>query len=206
MIRKLVEKDLIEYDKKKGVVLTNYGQNYAILVVRGHLLWEVFLLEKLGYEWNEIHAIVEELEHISDVTLAERLDRFLKFPEYDLHGDPIPNSNGKVPKPYSVCLANLKDGATCRVVAVRGTSSSFLQYLLKLDIGIGTVIQLIEKIPFDNSLVTIINGNAKATVSQKFGKNILIGEWVNVTSVIFKWFCHALKLGKFTCVLKHIQL
>ncbi|MEZ2338501.1 metal-dependent transcriptional regulator [Mucilaginibacter sp. RCC_168] len=174
MIRKLTDKQLIEYDKKKGVKLTPVGLKDAVLIVRRHRLWEVFLLEKLGYHWDEIHDIAEELEHISDATLADRLDKFLGFPEYDPHGDPIPKANGKVPKPYSVTLADLKTGDTCRVAAVKDTSSSFLQYLQKLDIGIGTNIKLLEKIPYDNSLVISISGKESTTVSQKFGENILV--------------------------------
>jgi DtxR family Mn-dependent transcriptional regulator len=174
MIRKLTEKHLIAYDKKVGVKLTAQGLKDAVLIVRRHRLWEVFLLEKLGYHWDEIHDIAEELEHISDATLADRLDKFLGFPEYDPHGDPIPKANGKVPKSYSVTLIDLKAGDSCRVAAVRDTSSSFLQYLQKLDIGIGTHIQLIEKISFDNSLVISISGKENTTVSQKFGENILI--------------------------------
>ncbi|HMG07721.1 MAG TPA: metal-dependent transcriptional regulator [Mucilaginibacter sp.] len=174
MIRKLTEKQLIAYDKKNGVKLTAQGLKDAVLIVRRHRLWEVFLLEKLGYHWDEIHDIAEELEHISNATLADRLDKFLGFPEYDPHGDPIPKANGKVPKPYSVTLTDLKSGDACRVAAVRDTSSPFLQYLQKLDIGIGTRIQLIEKIPFDNSLVISISGKENTTVSQKFGENILI--------------------------------
>jgi DtxR family Mn-dependent transcriptional regulator len=174
MIRKLTEKQLIAYDKKVGVKLTAQGLKDAVLIVRRHRLWEVFLLEKLGYHWDEIHDIAEELEHISDATLADRLDKFLGFPEYDPHGDPIPKANGKVPKSFSVTLADLKAGSTCRVAAVRDTSNAFLQYLAKLNIGIDTRIQLVEKISFDNSLVISIDGKEATTVSQKFGENILI--------------------------------
>ncbi|MGF7082101.1 metal-dependent transcriptional regulator [Mucilaginibacter sp. UYCu711] len=176
MIKKLSDKKLIDYDKREGVKLTGSGLNDAIQIVRKHRLWEVFLLEKLNYNWDEIHDIAEELEHIQDDTLADRLDKFLGFPEYDPHGDPIPKANGKVPKSFSVTLANVKDGATCRVAAVKDTSSTFLQYLLKLNIGIGTSIRLVEKIPFDNSLVISIGGKEKTTVSQKFGENILVDE------------------------------
>jgi DtxR family Mn-dependent transcriptional regulator len=176
MIKKLSDKKLIDYDKREGVKLTENGLNDAIQIVRKHRLWEVFLLEKLNYNWDEIHDIAEELEHIQDDTLADRLDKFLGFPEYDPHGDPIPKANGKVPKSFSVTLANVKDGATCRVAAVKDTSSTFLQYLLKLNIGIGTSIRLVEKIPFDNSLVISIGGKEKTTVSQKFGENILVDE------------------------------
>lgn len=174
MIRKLTEKDLIKYDKKNGVKLTEDGFKHAVLVVRKHRLWEVFLLDKLGYQWDQIHEIAEQLEHISYTDLADRLDKFLGFPEYDPHGDPIPKANGKLPKRYSVTLADIKEGDKCRVAAVSDTSSSFLQYLLKLNIGIGTKIQLIEKISFDQSLVISIDGAEKTTVSQKFGENILI--------------------------------
>jgi DtxR family Mn-dependent transcriptional regulator len=174
MIKKLTDKKLIDYDKREGVKLTDSGLNDAIQIVRKHRLWEVFLLEKLDYNWDEIHAIAEELEHIKDTTLADRLDKFLGFPEYDPHGDPIPKANGKVPRSYSVTLANVKEDGEYRVAAVKDTSSAFLQYLLKLNIGIGTSIKLIEKIAYDNSLVISISGNGKTTVSQKFGENILV--------------------------------
>lgn len=174
MIRKLSDKELIDYDKKKGVQLTAKGLKDAVLIVRRHRLWEVFLLEKLGYQWDEIHDIAEELEHIKNDTLADRLDKFLGFPEYDPHGDPIPKANGKMPKSYTITLADLKEQSTCKVVAVKDTNSAFLQYLLKLHIGIGTSIQLLEKIPFDGSLVIGIGGNEKTTVSQKFGESILV--------------------------------
>lgn len=174
MIRKLTEKNLIEYDKKIGVRLSEQGLKDAILVVRRHRLWEVFLLEKLGYHWDEIHIIAEELEHISDLSLADRLDKFLGFPEYDPHGDPIPKANGILPKTYTVTLADLKVGEHCIVAAVRDTSSSFLQYLVKLNIGIGTKIKLVERITFDLSIVIAINEGPLTTVSQKFGENISI--------------------------------
>lgn len=174
MIRKLTDKQLIEYDKKKGVRLTPQGLKDSVLIVRKHRLWEVFLLEKLGYHWDEIHDIAEELEHIKDDTLADRLDQFLGFPEHDPHGDPIPKANGKLPKTYTVSLADAQLGAVCRVAAVRDTSAAFLQYLLKLGIGIGTQIQVQEKISFDGSLVIRIGDQQETTVSQKFSENILI--------------------------------
>lgn len=174
MIKKLTDKSLIEYDKRKGVKLTSKGQEAAILVVRKHRLWEVFLLDKLGYGWDQIHDIAEELEHISDDTLADRLEKFLGFPEYDPHGDPIPKSNGKLPKKHAVKLAEAAIGANCRVAAVRDTSADFLRYLERLNINIGTELQLIEKISFDGSLVIRIGGQMETMVSAKFSENILI--------------------------------
>ncbi|GAB2705928.1 metal-dependent transcriptional regulator [Mucilaginibacter koreensis] len=174
MIKKLTDKQLIEYDKRKGVKLTATGLRDATLIVRKHRLWEVFLLEKLGYSWDEIHNIAEDLEHISDATLADRLDKFLGFPEYDPHGDPIPKANGKMPAIHSVTLAESKIGAICRVAAVKDTGSEFLQYLKKLNISIGTKLQVLEKISFDHSLVISIDNQTEITVSQKFSESILI--------------------------------
>ena len=174
MIRKLAGKGLIEYDKKKGVKLTGQGMKDSTSIVRRHRLWEVFLLKKLDYKWDEIHDIAEELEHIRHPDLADRLDKFLEFPEYDPHGDPIPKADGRMPKSYSLTLADIKAGAECRVAAVKDTSASFLQYLVKLNISIGTLIRLSEKIVFDQSLVISIEGREKTTVSQKFGENILV--------------------------------
>ncbi|HVW99348.1 MAG TPA: metal-dependent transcriptional regulator [Candidatus Babeliaceae bacterium] len=173
MIKKLTEKQLVEYNKKTGVFLTRKGRNDAIQIVRKHRLWEVFLLEKLGYKWDEIHDIAEELEHITDHTLPDRLDKFLGFPEYDPHGDPIPKSNGEIPGTSKVVLTEIAKGKTCRVVAVKDTSSVFLQYLQQLGISIGTKIKVLDKIPFDNSMVIQIGKNNQ-TVSAKLGESVLV--------------------------------
>lgn len=173
MIRKLKEKELIQYDKKKGVRLTDQGLRDAVLIVRRHRLWEVFLLEKLGYKWDEIHYIAEELEHIKDVTLADRLDKFLGFPEYDPHGDPIPKANGTIPKFSYVLLSDKQIGEHCEMVAVKDTSVQFLQYLKQLSVEIGTKLSIKDKVSFDSSLVISIDGNI-TTVSEKFAKSIFV--------------------------------
>jgi DtxR family Mn-dependent transcriptional regulator len=176
MIKKLVDKKLLQYEKSKGVKLTDKGKNIAVHIVRKHRLWEAFLVEKLGYEWDEVHEIAEQLEHIRHPDLADRLDKFLGFPQYDPHGDPIPNANGEVALAYKTVLADIDEGKTCRVVAVKDTSSSFLQYLKKLEIGIGSRITLEEKIPFDNSMAITIGMGRKATVSKVFAENLLVQE------------------------------
>ena len=176
MIKKLVEKDLLEYEKSKGVALTDKGRSIAVMIVRRHRLWEAFLLEKLGYGWDEVHDIAEQLEHVQHPELADRLDQFLGFPQYDPHGDPIPKANGETAATYKTVLAEISIGTSCRVVAVKDTSSSFLQYLKKLEIGIGTPITMVEKIPFDNSMVITIGTAASTTVSELFARNLLVSE------------------------------
>jgi DtxR family Mn-dependent transcriptional regulator len=177
MIKKLTEKKLLEYQKAKGVKLTETGMNVAISIVRKHRLWESFLVQKLGYGWDEVHDIAEQLEHVHHPNLADKLDKFLGHPQYDPHGDPIPKANGDSAESYKTILAEIAEGTTCRVVAVKDTSAPFLQYLGKLSIAIGTTITLAEKIPFDGSMIIRIGDNTlNTTVSRVFAENLLVQE------------------------------
>ncbi len=175
MLKKLTEKKLISYDKKKGAKLTSSGIKAAMEIIRKHRLWEVFLLEKLGYKWDEVHNIAEQLEHVGDYDLADRLEKFLGFPDYDPHGDPIPKADGKIAEVFKTMLLEVETGKQYKVVAVKDTSVEFLHYLQKLGIGIGTRIKVIEKIAFDGSLVVQIDKNLNTTISNKFAENVLVG-------------------------------
>lgn len=174
MIKKLVEKKLIQYDKTKGAKLTEKGLKAALLIVRKHRLWEVFLHDKLGYHWDEIHEMAEQLEHIRHDDLADRLVKFLGFPEYDPHGDPIPKSDGQMPRIPKKTLSEVEPGKTCQVLGVKDTSTAFLQYLLQLNIGIGTKLRVRSKIEFDGSMNLTIGKDTDVSVSKKFVESILV--------------------------------
>jgi DtxR family transcriptional regulator, Mn-dependent transcriptional regulator len=174
MLRKLTKKGLIEYNKTEGVSLTGSGEDAALLMVRKHRLWEMFLQEKLGYSWDEVHDIAEQLEHVKDSSLADRLAVFLGNPLFDPHGEPIPASDGRLPEYSPKTLAEVETGKECRVVSVKDTSKPFLQYVHQLNIGIGTRIKVTAKIEFDNSTTIIIGSSAETTVSEKFAGNILV--------------------------------
>lgn len=173
MLKKLTEKEWIAYDKKNGAELTPKGNKLALNIVRRHRLWEVFLCEKLKYSWDEIHEMAEQLEHIQSGDLADKLDEFLGFPQFDPHGDPIPKANGIIPKLSKILLSDREIGDDCEVVAVKDTSAQFLQYLKHLSVDIGTRILIKDKVPFDNSLVISIDGNINS-VSEKFSSNIFV--------------------------------
>lgn len=173
MLKKLKEKKWINYDKKNGAELTAEGNRLALNIVRKHRLWEVFLFEKLNYTWDEVHEMAEQLEHIQNKDLADRLDEFLGFPEFDPHGDPIPKANGTFPPLSRVLLADKKIGDQCMVVAIKDTSPAFLQYLKHLAIDLGANISVLDKVAFDNSLVVKING-VQTTVSEKFANSIFV--------------------------------
>ncbi|MGP8215360.1 MAG: metal-dependent transcriptional regulator [Bacteroidia bacterium] len=173
MLKKLSAKKLIHYEKRKGVKLTDKGKKAALSTVRNHRLWEVFLLEKLGYTWDKVHHLAEQLEHIHHPELADRLDKFLGFPQYDPHGNIIPKSDGKIHSVLQTKLLEIIPGKSCKVVSVKDTSPIFLQYLGKLNIGIGTPVKVIEKIAYDGS-VTILVDTIKTTISQKIAENIVV--------------------------------
>jgi DtxR family transcriptional regulator, Mn-dependent transcriptional regulator len=173
MLRRMTDKRLIRYDKVKGVRLTESGLKTALETIRKHRLWEMFLQEKLGYGWEEVHEIAEELEHVRGINLADRLDKFLGYPEFDPHGEVIPKADGKITRLSEKALNVTETGRDYKVVSVKDTSRSFLKYLEKLNISIGTIIRVLEKIDFDGSLIISVGG-VKNTISNKLASNILI--------------------------------
>ena len=174
MFKRLTEKKLIEYDKVKGATLTEQGLKIALLTVRKHRLWEMFLQEKLGYKWDEVHDIAEQLEHVQDEQLADRLDTLLGYPKFDPHGEAIPASNGQIPDMKIKTLQEVGIGEEYKVVSVKDTSKLFLQYLQRLHIKIGVLIKVIEKIDFDGSFIILIDNSTKATVSEKLTESIYV--------------------------------
>lgn len=174
MLRKLTEKKLVSYERYKRVQLTRAGRQVAILIIRKHRLWEVFLHDKLEFAWDEVHEVAEQLEHIHSEQLILRLEKFLGFPKYDPHGDPIPSAAGELKELQRITLSEAEEGKSCQVVGVKDSSTLFLQYLQQVNIGIGTKIKLIEKIGFDGSLVINLKKDQQLTVSKKFADNLLV--------------------------------
>ena len=174
MIRKLSGNRFITYDKSKGVKLTPAGAKVALSIVRNHRLWEVFLLEKLRYSWDAVHGIAEQLEHIKDPELTDRLDEFLGRPDYDPHGDPIPKSDGRMPRIPKTTLSDAAVGSSCIVVGIKDTSPAYLQYLKKLGVSIGTRISVVERIEYDGSMVIGIGKGRRPSVSKRFAESVLV--------------------------------
>ena len=173
MLKKLAEKELVSYQKYQGVSLTENGLLTAKNIVRRHRLWEVFLVDKLNFAWDEVHEIAEELEHINSEKLIDKLDEFLKFPSKDPHGDPIPDKNGNIIKVEKYLLSDLKINETAVCIGVKDSSSEFLQYLDKQKIALGSKIKILEKEPFDNSMTIEIN-NGQIIISSKIAINLFV--------------------------------
>jgi DtxR family Mn-dependent transcriptional regulator len=174
MLKKLSDKGLIHYRKYQGVTLTEFGDNLALKVIRKHRLWEAFLVEKLGFRWDEVHDIAEELEHISSDILVERLDAFLDFPQFDPHGDPIPDAKGNMPDPSYLKLAELPVGQMGVLMGVLDHTQPFLQYLDRADLHLGTQIRVIETNDYDSSVLLRLENEKEVFVSQQVALNLLL--------------------------------
>lgn len=173
MLKKLAEKDLVFYKKYKGVSLTEKGKLTAKMIVRKHRLWEVFLVEKLDFTWDEVHDVAEQLEHIKSEKLINKLDDFLGNPTDDPHGDPIPDAEGKIIKVEKLLLSELSENQTGICVGVKDTSSEFLKYLDKNQIALGSKIKVLIKEEFDLSLKIKIE-NSEMLVSHKIATNLFV--------------------------------
>lgn len=175
MLKKLKKKKIITYEKYQGVRLTKEGETIGKYIVRKHRLWEVFLVEKLGYSWDKIHDIAEQLEHIRSEEMIDKLDRFLGFPKFDPHGDPIPDASGNIKPVKQILLSKMKVGEKGKVVGVKDSSSKLLQYLDSLEIHLGTSIEISEVVEFDNSFVVQLGKKRKITLSKLAAQNIFVG-------------------------------
>ena len=173
MLKKLAEKDLVHYKKYQGVSLTINGKLAAKMIVRKHRLWEVFLVEKLEFSWDEVHDVAEQLEHIKSEKLINKLDSFLGNPTEDPHGDPIPDAKGNVIKIEKQLLSEIATGKNTICVGVKDTSVAFLQYLDKQKIALGSTINVLSKESFDSSLQLKVN-NIELIVSHKIASNLYV--------------------------------
>jgi DtxR family Mn-dependent transcriptional regulator len=153
--------------------MTKAGRNRALEIVRKHRLWETFLCEKLGFSWDEVHEVAEQLEHIQSPKLIEQLDQFLGYPQFDPHGDSIPNAKGELTNMAKKLLADVPEGKWCKVVAIRDDSAQFLQYVAKVGLKMNLKLKVIARENFDGSIEIVVE-EKHATVSQKFAENIYV--------------------------------
>lgn len=173
MVNKLADKQLVEYQKYKGFILTEKGKKQALEVIRKHRLTELFLVKIMGFGWEEVHDIAEEVEHIKSPLFFEKMDLILSNPKYDPHGAPIPDKNGKLPKTNLKLLSTIEIGNTVRFVAVSDSSSDFLSYLSRVGISLYSSIEIIDHEVFDGLLKIKVN-KITTTLSGQVAEKILV--------------------------------
>lgn len=174
MIKKLSVKKLVSYTKYKGVNLTKKGEKVAVEIIRNHRLWEVFLVDKLQFKWDEVHELAEQLEHVKSEKLINNLEAFLDFPKFDPHGDPIPDRSGVLPKrEESKTLDEMEEEEKGVIVGVKNSEIDFLQFLEEYDLTLGKTISVTKFFPFDSSKMVDLNGES-ITLSEQVCKNIIL--------------------------------
>jgi DtxR family Mn-dependent transcriptional regulator len=178
MLKKLKDQKLLNYERYKGFKLNNEGKKAAIQVIRKHRLWEYFLVKKLQFGWDEVHEIAEEMEHISSKKLVERLDAFLGFPQTDPHGDPIPDSSGKIRMDKQLSLSEQPLNKTFEVSGIARQTTEMLELLQYNHIRLGTRLEIRKRFPFDESVEVRIRNRPPVTISAQVAKNILVKEHV----------------------------
>jgi DtxR family transcriptional regulator, Mn-dependent transcriptional regulator len=174
MLKRLKEKKVLNYEPYYGVKLNAEGKKLALAIIRKHRLWEFFLVEKLKFNWDEVHAIAEELEHVSSSELIERLDDFLGNPRFDPHGDPIPDQSGKMETISQVSLHELKENISAVVTGVGDQSSSLLELLNKKNISIGTKLEIKQRNSYDASVEIKLRNQPLITLSEQLAKKIFV--------------------------------
>lgn len=174
MMKKLKAKKLVHYQPYRGFRLSSEGSKVALGIIRRHRLWEYFLAEKLKFSWDEVHAVAEELEHVSSKKLIEKLDEFLGYPKADPHGDPIPDVNGKIEHYSYQCLASLLANKLVVVSHVSNQSNEILDLLKHKKISIGTKLEIKRRFDFDDSMEIKIGRQPVFTISKQVAENIFV--------------------------------
>jgi len=174
MVKKLAQKGYVDYKRYNGSLLTEKGDEVAKALIRKHRLWEVFLVKELNFNWDEVHDIAEQLEHIQSDALTERLDAYLDFPKLDPHGDPIPDAKGNITYMPNINLMDLKAGETAIIVGVNDHSNPFLHYLGQLEITLGVHIKVLDIYSFDNSRHVLINDQKEIVISKQIAQNLYV--------------------------------
>lgn len=160
MMKKLAAKELVKYESYKPLKLTGKGRTTAALIIRKHRLTEMYLVEKMGFGWEEVHEIAEQMEHIHAPKLFAKMDEMMGYPAFDPHGSPIPDADGKIAGVAYQKLSNFKAGQTVLLSAVLNTNEDFLKYLNKHKLSLGDSLYIVEKEDFDGSMtITDVNDN-----------------------------------------------
>jgi DtxR family Mn-dependent transcriptional regulator len=178
MVKRLSKKKVIKYEKYKGVNLTETGIREALKIVRKHRLWEVFLVDKLAFRWDEVHEIAEQLEHIHSSLLVKRLDGFLGNPTIDPHGDPIPDKNGNFKVGPTLLLSELSLGEKGAIIAVKNDDPRLLQHLDKLNIRLGLKVEILEQNEFDGSIQLKLDNRKIIFMSSQISTQLMISKIV----------------------------
>jgi DtxR family Mn-dependent transcriptional regulator len=174
MVKKLSEKGLVHYESYKPLRLTELGKKEAALIIRKHRLTEMFLVEKMGFGWESVHEIAEQIEHIKAPEFFEKMDELLGYPIADPHGSPIPDKLGNMPSVDRLRLADCRPGDTVKLASVVHSSQDFLKYLSSRELAIGTTLKIQSREAYDGSMVVRYGKHTSETLSKTVCESLLV--------------------------------
>ncbi|WP_425638620.1 iron dependent repressor, metal binding and dimerization domain protein [Algoriphagus yeomjeoni] len=174
MVKTLQKNDWLIYEKYKPVILTQKGKKEAALIIRKHRLTEMFLVNKMGFGWEEVHEIAEQVEHIHAPKFFERMDEMMGFPTIDPHGSPIPDKQGRIQEINYLTLSKCKAGQTVILAALTNSSTEFLEFLNGRDLSLGAELKILSKEAYDQSIVVSYQDHSSETLSEKVCEKLLI--------------------------------
>jgi DtxR family Mn-dependent transcriptional regulator len=174
MVKKLEVKGWVAYEKYKPLRLTGLGEKVAALVIRKHRLSEMFLVQVMGFGWEEVHDVAEELEHIRSEKLFDRMDELMGFPSEDPHGSPIPDKEGNLISPAHVVLSSVAPGTKVVFRALKDSSVDFLLYLNKKDLQLGAEITVESVESFDKSVVVTYSNHSSQVLTDRVASRLLV--------------------------------
>lgn len=173
MLKKLHSKKLLHYKPYHGFSLSADGRKAALFIVRRHRLWEAFLAEKLQFSWDEVHEVAEELEHVNHKKLIERLDAFLGYPQFDPHGDPIPDGKGKIKHLDAKPINELPVGFTGTITMVSLQTKELLEELAQRQLQVGSVVELLSRSRFDGSMMLKV-AKKEILITKEMASHLLV--------------------------------
>lgn len=173
MMKKLAAKNLVHYESYKPIRLTEKGRLAAALIIRKHRLTEMYLVEKMGFGWENVHHIAEQIEHIKAPDFFDKMDKILGYPKIDPHGSPIPDREGKIQEVSSKRLCDCSIGDQVKVAAVTNSSEDFLIYLNSRNIQLGSELTILGIEPFDLSMEVRRDGKIE-TYSFKVAERLMV--------------------------------
>ena len=174
MMKKLKTRKLVNYQPYQGFRLTSEGRKVALGIIRRHRLWEYFLAEKLKFSWEEVHEVAEQLEHVSSKKLIDKLDEFLAYPKFDPHGDPIPDTDGRMEPSKQISLSDMPVNKPAKICYIANQSELLLEHLQEKKIKLGATVILKRKFSYDDSLEIKLDNKIMLTISSELGKHIFV--------------------------------
>lgn len=174
MVKRLSSKNLLHYERYRGVMMTGQGRSVALGIIRRHRLWETFLVRTLGFRWDEVHEVAEQLEHVQSGLLVDKLDEFLGRPKADPHGHVIPDHTGQVAAASQTMLTDALVGTSVKVESIADADPALLQYLSRVGLFPGTVVFIIDRRSFDGSMEIRTDSSAPFSISRDAGAQLLV--------------------------------